>query len=476
MHARQGGRGRAREKVTARRGKPPQSDRTVRQARPEDVGAKRTALGHGPADGDGDDRPGCCGGSSHPLPELGPTHFAYADGTPFVPFGTTVLAWHVQDGAHRARTIRTLERSPFNKVRMSLIPPVEAFDIPAARERAASLPFAARPGGGYDPERYDVEYFAKVESCIEALLTLGIEVELILFPAGLERWGLDRLTPEQEAGYVRYAVARLAAYRNVWWSMADAGGNGCRKEPEEWERLFRTLRECDFGRHPATLHAPPDGCDWGAPWLTHASLRHEDVRLASAYTGYFAKPIAVDDCGREGIGEERRDALTAEELVCRIWEGFARGGCVAHGESLRQPDGRWWSMHGGTLLGESPVRIDFLRSLLEAAPSGLVYNRDRYDASTLERAGEYYLQYFGPHRFTSRAFALPAGEYAADLIDTWNMTITTLDRSFEHRFEIELPGELHYALRLRRIGEGSALSEAAAAAYGMEEQLVEDGD
>lgn len=390
-------------------------------------------------------------GNHGPVRTIG-THFGYADGTPYVPFGTTLLAWHVQDEERRRQTIRTLEQSPFNKVRMSLIPPSEA--VPADGEKAA--PFAALAEGGLDGERFEPAYFARLETCVEELSRLGIEVELILFPGGLEKWGLDRLAPEREADYIRYAAARLAAYRNVWWSMAETGGeHGCRKEPAAWERLFRTLRECDYGRHLRSIHAPAASQDWGLPWLTHASIRHEDVKLISDYTQHYEKPIVADDCGREGIGPPRRDGLTAEEMAYRIWEGVSRGGFVAHGESLKQPDGRCWSIHGGALLGESRDRIAFLRGLLEDAPSGLEYGRERHDASTLERKGVYYLQYFGPHRFSSRTFAMSDGQFAADVIDTWSMTIRPMERSYEHRFRIDLPGQSFHALRIRRIGDGT---------------------
>lgn len=391
-------------------------------------------------------------GNRGPVRVADATHFEFADGTPFTPFGTAAEAWHVQESPRRSRTIRTLERSPFNKVRMSVMPPAEHV---SAGEAAS--PFAAGPDGRPDFDRFEPVYFARLEEDVENLARLGIEAELVLLPAHWKRGA--RPTAEQEERYIRYVVSRLAAYRNVWWSMEEAAAEDA--NPEDWRCRFRTLRECDYGHHLSTIHGSPSSCDWGVPWLTHISLRHEDVKLASDFTLQYEKPVVMDDCGREGIGPAREDGLTAEEMTYRIWEGLARGGYAAHGEALPQADGASWSIHGGELLGESAARIAFLRGLTEEAPGGMTYSRARHDAATLEKRGEYYLQYFGPHRFSSRVFALPDGKYAVDLIDTWRMTIDPLEGTYEQRFEIKLPGETFRALRLRRVGEGGAQAAAA---------------
>lgn len=49
-------------------------------------------------------------------------HFAYADGTPYYPFGTTCYAWTHQDEALEEETLRTLSNAPFNKLRMCIFP------------------------------------------------------------------------------------------------------------------------------------------------------------------------------------------------------------------------------------------------------------------------------------------------------------------------------------------------------------------
>ncbi|WJH33834.1 DUF5605 domain-containing protein [Paenibacillus sp. CC-CFT747] len=374
-------------------------------------------------------------------------HFTYADGTPFLPFGTSSLAWHVQEDRYVEQTLQTLAGAPFNKIRMSLLPPKEAV---TGQE---GTPFALRENGSADPGRINQAYFDRLEKALTALLLLGAQAELILFPANLGEWGLEAMTLEEKNRYVRYVVARLAAYRHVWWTLEEIDSRSYPAGQGDREVLLRTLRECDYAGHLLTVNGPVDGYDWGRPSITHISLRHEDVKVASEFTQNYGKPVVVDVCGWEGVGPSRWNSLTAEEMVYRLWEGLARGGYASHGEFLLQPGQLRWSVHGGTLLGEASARLAFLKGLLRDAPSGLTYSRERHDASTLERKGEYYLQYFGPHRFSSRTFAMPEGRYGAELIDTWNMTIEPLESAYEHRFQIMLPGELFHALRLRRTGE-----------------------
>lgn len=48
------------------------------------------------------------------------THFAYADGTSYMPFGTTAYAWTVQSEERQEQTLKTLAENSFNKIRMTV--------------------------------------------------------------------------------------------------------------------------------------------------------------------------------------------------------------------------------------------------------------------------------------------------------------------------------------------------------------------
>ena len=61
-------------------------------------------------------------------------HFAYADGAPYFPFGTTCYAWDSPPLDMQRQTLDTMRTSGFNKLRMAVLS--EALHL--QRERAAA--------------------------------------------------------------------------------------------------------------------------------------------------------------------------------------------------------------------------------------------------------------------------------------------------------------------------------------------------
>ena len=56
-------------------------------------------------------------------------HFAYADNTPYLAFGTTCYAWTHQPLDLQAQTLETLKAARFNKIRMGVFPKDYPFNI-----------------------------------------------------------------------------------------------------------------------------------------------------------------------------------------------------------------------------------------------------------------------------------------------------------------------------------------------------------
>lgn len=101
------------------------------------------------------------------------------------------------------------------------------------------------------------------------------------------------------------------------------------------------------------------------------------------------------------------------------------------------------------------TRIAFLKNILEVShraglePVGQITNTHMHGAGKL---GEYYLMYFGWRQPGEVTFRLPNDQrYHADVIDTWDMTITPLEGAFDHEFTIKLPTKPYMAIRLRRV-------------------------
>lgn len=79
-----------------------------------------------------------------------------------------------------------------------------------------------------------------MEKRIDQLNRLGIEADLILFhPYDKGRWGFDAMSNEVNVRYIKYITARLASFRNVWWSMANEWDYVKAKTVDDWKLLTK---------------------------------------------------------------------------------------------------------------------------------------------------------------------------------------------------------------------------------------------
>ncbi|WP_145047776.1 DUF5060 domain-containing protein [Paenibacillus xylanexedens] len=384
---------------------------------------------------------------------LDENRFAYADGTPFYPFGTTAYAWIYQSEALRTATLNTLAEGAFNKIRMCLFPKNYSFNA----EEPAFFPFVGSSEKGFDYTRFNPVYWEHVEYCIEALLELQIEADLILFhPYDKGRWGFDRMTADEDNRYLQYAIARLGAYRNIWWSMANEYDFMSEKAMSDWDRLISLAAKEDPYAHLLSIHNGtamyiPESIvmyDHTRPEITHCSIQHWDVTLVTSWRAQYRKPVIVDECGYEGNLQQRWGNLSAEEMTHRIWESFARGGYASHGETFLHPEDEIWWAKGGTLYGRSHEHIRFLRQVAEHMPTDTMPIPLR-DVPVMGVEGEYYLHYYGQHQPGYREVDLPEEqEFVAEWIDTQGMEITRLVETYRGKSRIPLPSRPYFALRL----------------------------
>ncbi|MBN1639652.1 MAG: DUF5605 domain-containing protein [Anaerolineae bacterium] len=389
-------------------------------------------------------------GNHGPVRVCDTVHFGYADGTPYYPFGTTCYAWIHQEEALQLQTLETLAQSPFNKVRMCVFPKDYVYN----RNEPPRYPFVRAADRSSDYDRFDPAFFRHLERRIADLGALGIEADVILFHP-YDRWGYSEMTPRQDFHYVRYLVTRLAAYRNVWWSMANEYDFLLDSKPmEQWDLYFRIVGQRDPYRHLCSIHnGSPDMCyDHTRPWISHVCLQHWDVRRARAWRAQYGKPVIDDECEYEGNIPLPWGNLSPRELVHRFWVMVTSGCYAGHGETYVDPqDVLWWSK-GGVLRGESWKRIGFLRQIVEAGPGPLAPVEGAWVWSRVcgAQRGAYRLLYFGEHQPSAWSFGLPEDvTYEVDVIDTWEMTVDTLPGTFRNAAQIPLPGKPYLAVRIR---------------------------
>lgn len=394
-------------------------------------------------------------GNHGPVAVLDAGRFAYADGTGYRPVGTTCYVWNHQDAATQAATLDALASSPFNKLRMCVFPKNYAFNE-AEPARAAFV----RAGDGFDLERFDAAFFAELEAQIRALGERGIECDLILFhPYDRGRWGFDRMDAAADERYLRHVIARLGAFRNVWWSLANEYDFMTEKDAGDWEHILAVVHDADPYGHLTSIHNgtrmyEPSSLalfDHADPRLTHVSLQHWDLQQMRQWRDAWGKPVVVDECGYEGDLPQRWGDLTAETLVDMFWTGFVLGGYVGHGETFEGTGYPVWWSHGGALVGESPDRIAFLRAVLADLPDDAAPLPRFRDVPTFGVEGQAYLQYFGQHRPGHRPLELPEdADYDLELIDTWSMERTPLPGPRRGTTRVDLPARPRLAVLARR--------------------------
>jgi len=377
-------------------------------------------------------------------------HFAYEDGTPFLPVGTTAYAWTNQTRELQEQTLRTLAESPFTKIRMCVFPKSYSYNS----NEPDSYAYEKHADGTWDFARFNPVFFRNLEQRILALQDLGIEADVILFHP-YDRWGFSDMPSWADDLYLSYVVRRLGAYRNVWWSLANEYDFMITKVEVDWERFAAVVKREDHAGHLISIHNGATFYDYTRPWITHCSIQRTDNYLSTENTDTWrekwGKPVVVDEVGYEGDVAEGWGNISAQELVRRCWEGAIRGGYVSHGETyLDANDIIWWAK-GGVLKGESPARIGFLRQLISEAPSG---HWDPLPSDWDSRTGgdnDHRIIYLGIGRPRLRSVLVPNGStWYVDVIDTWNMSIYTLPEPVQGRVVVDLPGREYMALRIRR--------------------------
>jgi len=408
-------------------------------------------------------------------------HFAYADGTPFWQVGTTAYSWTNQPETLQEQTLRTLASAPFNKLRMGVFPKRYEFNT----NEPPLYPFEGKAPSQWDFTRFNPVFFRNLERRVGQLRALGIEADVILFhPYDKGHWGFDAMPKEADERYLRYVVARLAAYRNVWWSMANEFDFIKSKSMEDWDRYFRIVQASDPYQHLRSIHNAFVFYNHGKPWVTHVSVQSgslaTDVERAVLLRDVYNKPVVYDEVKYEGNFPQRWGNLTPQEMVLRFWEGAIAGTYVGHSETYTSPDDVVWWAKGGVLRGQSPARLEFFRKILSESPAQGLEPIDKWQGYPFAgQHGQYYLGYFGAAKPSSWPVVLhnkglaDGMTFRAEVIDTWNMTVTPVPGVFEMRKRdaynfadkdgrsIALPGRPYMALRLVRVGDGAACAGGA---------------
>ncbi|MEH7545699.1 DUF5060 domain-containing protein [Neobacillus vireti] len=418
-------------------------------------------------------------GNNHGPVVVNGMNFQYADGTRYIPFGTTLYAWIHQPRQLIEKTIETLSKSPFNKARMCVFPKSYTYNT----NEPEFFPFEKNGEGKWDVNQPNVEFWKHLESQLSALSNIGIEADLILFHP-YDRWGFADLGREDDLTYLDYCVRRLAAFRNIWWSLANEFDVVFSKNEQDWEAFGEFISSNDPYHHLLSNHNMLGFYDASKPWITHCSIQTNSFQKTKMFSDQYKKPVMIDECKYEGNIDESWGNISGFEMVHRFWSVMVLGGFCTHGETFHRDDEVLWWSKGGELHGESANRIAFLKDIMyelegEIQPVRGAFDTDPNDLSSKEKleaaqnnpfakailntdplvfddfrtrvvtswtggyGDKYIITYLGRECRCFLDMELPENgeEYSIEVIDIWEMTRETVLERAKGKVRVNLPGK-----------------------------------
>lgn len=199
-----------------------------------------------------------------------PYSFVWDDGTRYFMWGQTyyqLILSAMTNGPWRAAVDGTAAYS-MNKIRLLLT--TWCADDPA--RLLCPSPFV-----GSDHDTINVAYWQKFDEIIRYLESKHLVADVIIFTDARGAFG----TPAQDERYVRYTLARLAAFHNVIWTLTNEW-NYTGRPQEYWDAIGAIVRNEDPWIHhgnflrPLSIHQRTriDFQFFGSTWPVHAVIQY----------------------------------------------------------------------------------------------------------------------------------------------------------------------------------------------------------
>ena len=378
--------------------------------------------------------------------------FAYRDGSNYFEAGTTCYAWIHQNEDIQNRTLETLSRAYFNKIRMCIFPKWYEYN----HTQPLHYPFVGNVTEGFDYDVLNVDFFKHLDECVMKLGELNIQADIILFhPYDHDKWKFNGMRFDQDKRYLRYVCARLSSHHNVWFSLAneyDLIRFGYKRNKHSWNKLLSIVNHFNVHDHLMSIHQLNKMFDHRNKMITHCSIQRTEMyltaELGDSWRKQFGKPVVIDECVYEGNINAWWGGISALELVRRFWEATARGCYLGHGETLlNDSEFLWWS-HGGQLYGQSAERIRFLKEIMEETPNiHFSSESGRYHLARGLADRDTQLIYLGNNQPSNFKVLLAQGvKYQIQVIDTWTMQRTFLPDLYEQECWVQLPSRPYMAI------------------------------
>jgi hypothetical protein len=230
---------------------------------------------------------------------------------------------------------------------------------------------------GFDVTRFNVAHWQKFERLVRHAWTNNMVISVIFYVdgrrPGVDPFGANGKGGADEQRYYRYAVARLGAFANVMWDLA----NEYRLfRDDAWaEKMGAFVKACDPYDHLTSTHGHGDFRFRTSPWADFAMYQSWDEHGGYRYllqnrqeqeqTGRLMPQVneeyGYEDHYPQGWGENRvAPARSAESRRQLAWEIYLAGGYQTTGERADRGTGWGPDTGGGWLNGRGDETMTML--------------------------------------------------------------------------------------------------------------------
>ena len=378
-------------------------------------------------------------------------HFRWDDGSRFFMCGTTYyeILKNAAGGDNWKKAVDGCVGYGINKARIHVNPLwVKPPDI-------TPYPNTLAFDGTHD--KINVVHWRLLDDVVRYMAEKDMVTDLIMFAGGGGEHQMDLFgTQEQDERYVRYILARYAAFPNVMWCLVNEW-NYTPKEPDYWNGLGEIAAaedpwaEDESLRRLLTIHQQTriDFQYFGQDWLTHACFqygvrnrtqagdewsdfgetqyRHGDAwgHAGVIFNMNHDIPVVNDEFGYIGEPVDKSEpdegALTREKHRQILWGIHVAGGYSAAGDKTQYEDGRPYmcaNWHDTAEYGDMKRLIDFFTNgrvpyWKMSIDQDVIFLGER--VYVLSEPGQHYVVYAAVGGEMS--LILPFGQYRAERYD-----------------------------------------------------------
>jgi hypothetical protein len=344
-----------------------------------------------------------------------PKHFQFAlSRQPFYHIGLT--AYHLLDPSNDNRQIEELldycVRNGFNKVRFLLTGYPRDNDTRSKSEYKldgdpSKLPNYGAPPGEmnpllawlgephrYDFTRFNVAYWQKVDRAVRAMRDRGIIATCIVTIEKQNLPGEYGVLTENEKQLYRYAVARLAAFSNVWWDLGNEH-NEYRK-PDWAPKMGALVKQWDPYDRLCSAHGYAEWTYADQPWADYIITQQygycSEVNQHVLKYRDIARPYVNEEYGYEGKLDKPSHGQNTDWVRQCHWSIALAGGYATYGDWTAGTP--FYTGHVGE--GKAPNHLRHLRRTFESIPYSQMEPHNELvgqGAFCLAREGQVYLVY-----------------------------------------------------------------------------------